>query len=57
MKVQHKNSLEVFELTEPIYTKYYLYGYLVGMCGKIFFITSVEDNLDCIDITDDFIIL
>jgi hypothetical protein len=57
MKVQHKNSLEVFELTEPIYTKHYLYGYLVGMCGKMFFITSVEDTLDCIDITDDFIIL
>lgn len=57
MKVQHKNSLEIFELTKPAYYKTHLYGYLVGMNNKVFFITSFEDNLDYYEVTDDFIIL
>ena len=57
MKVKHKNSQEVFILDEPTYSKFHLYVYLVGMGSKVFFITSFEDILDYIDITDEFEIL
>lgn len=57
MKVQHKNSKEVFLLDKPIYCKFDLYGYLVGIGGKVFFITSFEDRLEYDEVTDEFIIL
>lgn len=57
MKVQHKNSLEIFELTHPIPYKNGVYGYLVGMSNKIFFIYSEEHAVDYYDVTEDFNIL
>ena len=57
MKVIHKNSREEFELTKPIYHKSYLYGYLVGMDNKVFFITFYEDVLDYVEVTENFEIL
>jgi len=57
MKVQHKNSLEIFDLSEPKYTKFSEYGYLVNTNEKVFFITFHYDELFSDDVTDDFIIL
>lgn len=57
MKVKHKNSQEVFVLDKPTYSKFHLYGYLVGMNGKVFFIYNNNDLLDYYEVTDEFEIL
>lgn len=52
--VRNKNSQEVFNLIEPTYWKYSsMYGYLVLMNQRIFFIVSVDDMF-YIDLTDEF---
>jgi hypothetical protein len=51
-QVKHKNSQEVFNLKEPLYYKWFRYGYLVVMNNRVFFITSFNDELEFEDITD-----
>jgi hypothetical protein len=53
-QVKHKNSQEVFNLKEPLYYKWFRYGYLVVMNNRVFFITSFNDELEFEDITDEF---
>ena len=57
MKVQHKNSLEVLDLSRPKYTKVNsMYGYLVaGAVGKVFFITCGCDDVVCEDVSEDYL--
>ena len=58
MKVQHKRGLNIYYLLAPNYIKYNsIYGYLVGMNDKIFFIYNSNDELFSDNVTDDFIIL
>jgi len=58
MKVQHKRGLDIYYLLAPNYIKYNsIYGYLVGMNDKIFFIYNSNDELFSDNVTDDFIIL
>lgn len=57
MKIVNKNSREEFDTEEPIYYKYSsMYGYLVLMGNRIFFIVSV-DEMYYLDLTEDFEIL
>lgn len=60
MKVKHKNSQEVFDLSEIVYTKFFgTYGDLVMLISKkIYFIPFHRDNNDTLyDMTNDFEIL
>ena len=60
MKAQHKNSQEVFDLSEIVYTKFFgMYGDLVMLISKkIYFIPFDRDNNDTFyDMTNDFEIL
>jgi hypothetical protein len=56
MKVIHKNSKEVFDLSDIRYTKFYgLYGYLVLTINKeIYFMVNSEDKIDFCVMTDEF---
>ena len=59
MKVQHKNSKEIFDISSPKYTKLFgSYGYLVMGLNSVFFIIDSDENLDnSMEVTDDFEIL
>ena len=58
MEVRHKRGLQTYYLYIPNYIKYNsIYGYLVGMNGKVFFIYNTTDELFSDDITEDFDIL
>jgi hypothetical protein len=60
MKVRHKNSGEVFDLKEPVYTKLNgVYGYLTHACHFISIEPGLEDQvstftLDSEDISAQF---
>lgn len=55
MKVQHKNSQEIFDLTEPRYTKFNgMYGYLTMTKEEIFFIYNWNDELFRDTVTEQF---
>ena len=58
MKVQHKNSQEVFDLDYVVYTKFFgMYGYLfITPLKEVVFIVSV-DNKNMYNMTDEFEIL
>ena len=58
MKVQHKNSLEIFDLSEPTYTKFNsVYGYLVMGGEQVFFIYISNDDLFKDNVTEDYEII
>lgn len=58
MKVVHKNSQDKFYLLAPNYIKLNsIYGYLVGMNKKVFFIYESNEELFSDDVTDDFEII
>lgn len=58
MKVQHKNSQEIFDLAEPKYTKFNdVYGYLVMGGENVFFIYSRNDESFKSKVTRQFEIL
>lgn len=58
MKVKHKNSLEVFDLNEPRYCKFFgMYGILIMTIRKdIYFIVGASTD-DLHNITDEFEVL
>ncbi len=58
MKVQHKCSLEIFDLSEPTYTKFSsVYGYLVMGGENVFFIYDCNEELFKDEVTEEFDIL
>lgn len=58
MKVQHKCSLEVFDLSEPKYTKFSsVYGYLAMGGENVFFIYISNDDLFRDTVTEQFNII
>ena len=55
MKVQHKNSQEVFNLSEPKYCKFFgVYGILIMTIRKEIYFVVGSDTNDLHNITDEF---
>ena len=58
MKIKHKNSGEIIDVTEPNYGKHYMsiYGYLFVNGQKVYFIYSIPNietsDLELEDLSD-----
>jgi hypothetical protein len=59
MRVKHKNSGEIIDLSAPNYGKHFnsIYGYLVLSCEKIYFFYTVDDEICKEDVTEEYRVL
>jgi hypothetical protein len=59
MKVKHKNSGEIVNLSEPNYGKHYasMYGFLVLSGSQIWFFYIIDDELHTENLTNEYEIL